>query len=76
MTDDRRPANTSRKPDPATPDLADPKLANPEPVSPAKDVSADAEAERERLEPGLNAEGTGGAGAPLGQRKGHENSNT
>jgi hypothetical protein len=32
--------------------------------------------EGERLEPGLNAGGTGGAGATPGQRKGHDNSNT
>ena len=36
----------------------------------------DEELEQERLEPGLNAGGTGGVGAAPGRRKGHDNSNT
>lgn len=54
------------------PSTRDPRL----PPSPIVDNTLDEDLNRERLEPGQNAQGTGGAGARPSSPKGGENSNT
>ena len=60
--------------------MTEPTNSSPADSTPTKDTrkkpSVSGDLERERLEPGLDAGGTGGAGATPGRRQGHDNSNT